>query len=63
MAKLLLLVTLLVATSLSMPNQEILQKTLNGIFIQNHLSEPTTVIPCIDEGSAKIIVDFITRSL
>ena len=40
-------------------NKEILQDTLNGLFTQNKLPNPTTIVPCIDEATAKKIVDFI----
>jgi hypothetical protein len=40
-------------------NKEILQQGLNGLFTQNKLANPTTIVPCIDEGTAKKIVDFI----
>ena len=44
-------------------NQEILQQALNGLFQQNWLPNPTTIMPCVDEASAKKIVDFIGSSL
>jgi hypothetical protein len=32
---------------------------LNGLFEQNKLPDPTTIVPCIDEDTAKNIVGFI----
>lgn len=40
-------------------NKEILQQTLNGLFEANKLPDPVTIVPCIDEATAKKIVDFI----
>ncbi len=40
-------------------NKEILQQGLNGLFEQNKLPKPTTIVPCIDEDTAKSIVVFI----
>ncbi len=40
-------------------NKEILQQALNGAFVENKLPQPTTIVPCIDEATAKKIVDFI----
>ena len=43
----------------NLTNKEILQQALNGLFTQNKLPNPTTIVPCIDEDTAKKIVDFI----
>ena len=50
---------LLMVSSLCMTNQEIIQQGLNGGFEQNWLPRPTTIITCIDEATAKQIVDYI----
>ena len=44
-------------------NKEILQQALNGGFEQNKLKDPTTIVPCIDEDTAKKIVDFVGVAL
>lgn len=59
MSKILAIFTLLLVSSMCLTNKEILQQGLNGLFTQNKLKEPTTIVPCIDEGTAKKIVDFI----
>lgn len=43
----------------NLTNKEILQQGLNGLFEENKLKDPTTIVPCIDEATAKKIVDFI----
>jgi len=45
-----------------MPNptdKEIIQQGLNGLFEQNKLADPTTIVPCIDDTTAHKIVVFI----
>ena len=59
MSKILVYLALLMVSSLCMTNQEIIQQGLNGGFEQNWLPRPTTIIPCIDEATAKQIVDYI----
>ena len=41
-----------------MTNKEIIQQGLNGLFEQNKLPDPTTIVPCIDEDTAGKIVVF-----
>jgi hypothetical protein len=36
---------------------------LNGLFEQNKLPDPTTIIPCIDDGTAHKIVVFAGQLL
>ena len=58
--------TILKISSKTLPtltNKEILQQGLNGGFTQNGLPNPTTIVPCIDEDTAGVIVQFITTSL
>jgi hypothetical protein len=39
-------------------DKEILQQTLNGLFEENNLADPTTIVPCIDDDTAHKIVVF-----
>ena len=44
-------------------DKEIIQQTLNGLFTQNKLPNPTTIVPCIDDATAHKIVDFAGQVL
>ena len=44
-------------------DKEIIQQTLNGLFEENKLKDPTTIVPCIDDVSAHKIVVFIGQLL
>ena len=44
-------------------DKEIIQQTLNGLFEQNKLPDPTTVVPCIDDDTAHKIVVFAGQLL
>lgn len=44
-------------------DKEIIQQTLNGLFEENKLKDPTTIVPCIDDVSAHKIVVFIGELL
>jgi hypothetical protein len=59
MSKILAIVTLLVLSASCLTNKDILQQALNGAFEENKLPDPTTIVPCIDEDTAKKIVDFV----
>lgn len=59
MVKIFVLFTVLFVSTFSLTNKEILQQALNGLFEENKLPDPTTILPCIDEATAKKIVDFI----
>ena len=48
---------------LELSSKEILQQLLNGLFEPNKLPDPTTVVPCFDDASAKSTVDFIGKIL
>jgi hypothetical protein len=48
----------LVASAITLTDKEILQQTLNGLFEQNKLPDPTTVVPCFDDKSAHDTVVF-----
>lgn len=59
MSKILTIFTILLVSTMCLTNKEILQQGLNGLFEENKLPDPTTIVPCIDEATAKKIVDFI----
>jgi len=40
-------------------DKEILQQALNGLFEENKLADPTTIVPCIDDATAHKLVVFI----
>jgi len=44
-------------------DKEIIQLVLNGLFEQNKLPDPTTVVPCIDDATAHKIVVFAGQIL
>jgi len=44
-------------------DKEIIQQALNGLFEQNKLADPTTIVPCIDDATAHKIVLFIGEIL
>jgi hypothetical protein len=44
-------------------DKEIIQQTLNGLFEENKLPDPKTILPCIDDASAHKIVVFIGEVL
>jgi hypothetical protein len=49
----------IICLSIALTDKEIIQQTLNGLFEQNKLKDPTTIVPCIDDASAHKIVVFI----
>jgi hypothetical protein len=52
----------ILGAQLSLPeltDKEILQQALNGLFEQNKLKDPTTIVPCFDDKSAHDTVVFI----
>jgi hypothetical protein len=53
----------LVLLAQAITDKEILQQGLNGLFEQNKLPDPTTVVPCIDDATAHKIVLFIVELL
>lgn len=53
----------LVLLAQAITDKEILQQGLNGLFEQNKLPDPTTVVPCIDDATAHKIVLFIGELL
>ena len=40
-------------------DKEIIQQNLNGMFEQNKLPDPTTIVPCLDDDTAHKIVVFL----
>jgi hypothetical protein len=44
-------------------DKDILQQTLNGLFEENKLADPTTIVPCIDDDTAHKIVVFAGQLL
>jgi hypothetical protein len=58
-----LLLALLCVSVLSLTDKEILQQTLNGLFEQNKLPDPKTIMPCIDDDTAHKIVVFAGQVL
>ena len=54
------------SSSSNSPNptdKEIIQQLLNGLFEQNKLPDPTTIVPCIDDATAHKIVVFAGQVL
>ena len=46
-----------------MTDKETIQQLLNGLFEQNKLPDPTTIVPCIDDDTAHKIVVFAGQIL
>ena len=63
MIKTIFVLTLLCVSTISLSDKEIIQQTLNGLFEQNKLPDPTTVVPCLDDDTAHKIVVFIGQLL
>ena len=51
------------ASEPNLTDKEIIQQALNGLFEQNKLADPTTIVPCIDDDTAHKIVVFIGEVL
>ena len=47
----------------NLSDKEIIQQFLNGLFEQNKLADPTTVVPCLDDDTAHKIVVFVGQVL
>jgi hypothetical protein len=58
MRKLLTLLFVLLALTQAITDKEIIQQGLNGLFEENKLPDPTTIVPCIDDDTAHKIVVF-----
>lgn len=61
MNKIILALSILVLSTVSITDKEILQQTMNGAFEENKLPDPTTVVPCFDDKSAHLTVVFIGK--
>ena len=48
----------LVLLAQAITDKQIIQQGLNGLFEQNKLADPTTIVPCIDDATAHKIVVF-----
>jgi len=59
MIKNILLLTIIFVAAFSATDKEILQQLLNGLFEQNKLPDPKTIVPCFDDKSAHDTVVFI----
>lgn len=57
--KYILLLAILSVSVLSLTDKDILQQTLNGLFEQNKLADPKTIVPCFDNDTAHKTVVFI----
>ena len=58
MRKILVLLFALLVLAQTATDKEIIQQALNGLFEENKLPDPTTVVPCIDDATAHKIVVF-----
>ena len=59
MSKIFTILAVLLVSTLCLTDKQILQQGLNGLFEENKLPDPTTIVPCIDDATAKKIVAFI----
>ena len=59
MIKGIFVLSLLVLSVVSATDKEIIQQTLNGLFEENKMKDPTTIVPCIDDDTAHKIVVFV----
>ena len=53
-----IVVLALVLLTQAITDKEIIQQALNGLFEENKLPDPTTIVPCIDDDTAHKIVVF-----
>lgn len=58
-----ILLTILCVSVLSLTDKEILQQGLNGLFEQNKLPDPKTIVPCFDDDTAHKTVVFVGQLL
>lgn len=59
MIKNIFLLTLLCVATFSLSDKDTLQQAMNGLFEQNKLPDPKTIVPCFDDATAKSTVAFI----
>ena len=59
MIKNILLLALILISTISITDKDVLQQTLNGLFEQNKLPDPTTIVKCFDDDTAHNVVVFV----
>lgn len=59
MIKNIFFLTLLCVATFSLTDKETLQQLMNGLFEQNKLSDPKTIVSCFDDDTAHKTVVFI----
>lgn len=59
MAKNIFLLTILCVALVSATDKDTLQSLMNGLFEQNKLPDPKTIVPCFDDKTAHDTVVFI----
>ena len=63
MRKIFILLVALLAVAQTLTDKEIIQQGLNGFFQANKLPDPTTIVPCLDDGTAHNMVVFMGDTL
>lgn len=63
MRKVLALLLVLVTIASALTDKEIIQTGINGLWEQNKLSDPTTIVPCLDDDTAHKLVVFAGQVL
>ena len=58
MNKTILLIVALALLTQALTDKEIMQQGLNGVFDQNKLARPTTIVDCFDDATAHSLVEF-----
>lgn len=53
-----IILLVLALSAFALTDKEILQEVFNGLFEQNKLPKPTTIVPCFDDSSAAKTVKF-----
>src|SRR5690349_6087532 len=61
--KSILLLALICVSVFSASDKDTLQQTFNGLFEQNKLPDPKTIVPCFDDDTAHKVVVFIGQVL
>jgi hypothetical protein len=62
MRKLLVVLSIILLTQ-AITDKEVIQESLNGLFEENKLPHPTTIVRCIDDATAHKIVVFAGQVL
>jgi hypothetical protein len=63
MRKIFILLIALLAVAQTLTDKEIIQQGLNGLFEQNKLPDPTTIVSCLDDATAHNSVVFMGETL